>query len=368
MQCLLACAVALGIASSSGPQSAPSFGALKALIAKLGAKQNAQFLLPKNFTMDGRGPDDAITLPANATVTIVGAGGRVVLDAAKQGRLFSVDNHAHLVLQGLVLRNGFHTTGGWWGGAIVVNSGDLTATNCTFEDNSCFNWGGAIAFMGPGNSHLSQCLFLNNAARGDEFGGAIFIDGTAAVTAVDCIFTGNTAIDDGAHRGGALAVYGGTAVLIGCEFTKPAITSPGYNDVWLCEDCYSPKWLNITFACPEGTTGAAFHVKPGSNVTADQLPPTKELVHCAAPKYLCNTGAHTCVQASSGTSLASCNASCSCKVPNNCGIHNYTTVCSHPFQGCDVCGRCCQIYIKNDRDCSGCVETECKNGHKECCK
>jgi hypothetical protein len=55
-------------------------------------------------------------------------------------------------------------------------------------------------------------------------------------------------------------------------------------------------------------------------------------------------------------------------VPPNCGVHNHTTVCSHAFQGCSVCPTCCQSYINNDRDCSNCIETECKNGHTECCK
>jgi hypothetical protein len=102
-------------------------------------------------------------------------------------------------------------------------------------------------------------------------------------------------------------------------------------------------------------------------VSTSPTPAPPKPTPAPAPKYLCNTGDHTCVPASSGTSLAICNASCSCKVPDNCGIHNYTTVCSHPFEGCDVCARCCQSYIKNDDDCASCVETECKAGHKECC-
>jgi hypothetical protein len=224
---------------------------------------------------------------------------------------------------------------------------------------------GAIHISGNCTVEIYTSEFDSNVAIGTDTGyggGAIYLVGSA-LQVFDTVFKGNTAI----RGGGAVWVTspntggGGAsnATFTGCSFIGNNGTK-GVNDITRMDDT-----SNVTFACADGFDGASVTMKAGESEMTN--PPPASL-KCVAPLYLCNTGKHVCVKASSGTTFASCNSSCSCVVPLNCGMHNDTTVCSHSFQGCNVCPTCCKGYIKNDKDCSACTVNECKNGHTDCCK
>jgi hypothetical protein len=61
--------------------------------------------------------------------------------------------------------------------------------------------------------------------------------------------------------------------LAGCEFMLPADLSEGHNDI-------NYYYNSITFSCPPGSSGTPVTMKAGVLLSATQLPPTTEIVHC----------------------------------------------------------------------------------------
>lgn len=116
---------------------------------------------------------------------------------------------------GIILREGnrvsiqgIHFTGGSnpYGG-ILLNSGELTLTDCKFTGNHAGVNGGALGNNGP--LRLTRCTFSGNSAQ--KNGGAFNSLGT--VIAEDCTFRGNTG-----GGGGAVIIGGGTAEFTRCTF------------------------------------------------------------------------------------------------------------------------------------------------------
>jgi gliding motility-associated-like protein len=155
-----------------------------------------------------------------------------------------------------------------YGGAIYIDGGFSTITNCSFTDNS-------IASPGDGGAIWSRlkvsnfakfvgCNFINNAAPGGE-GGAITIEtATGAgyrkgIEVENCIFTGNTAQFGAAIRadnadniniinstfdsnianssGGGIGIYasasGAQPIIDGCTFTNNSASGVGGSGVYL---------------------------------------------------------------------------------------------------------------------------------------
>ncbi|USN99514.1 MAG: right-handed parallel beta-helix repeat-containing protein [Phycisphaeraceae bacterium] len=157
------------------------------------------------------------------------------------------------LIDGVVFRGGFAPGGANAdGGALRVFGGEITITNCLFNENIALDRGGAV-FAGPGtvvvirdsdfNSNgtspastahtagggalwaeeatsldIRGCGFTDNAALGDHpylLGGAVtalFVD---AALVRDCRFESNRI---GLGLGNALALYAANADLVGCDF------------------------------------------------------------------------------------------------------------------------------------------------------
>jgi hypothetical protein len=101
------------------------------------------------------------------------------------------------------------------GGAMSIEVGSSPSiTNCSFESNQadCCE-GGAIFIENSLALLISDCSFEGNSSRG---GGAVFIQ-TTQVTLEDCHFEANTAIYDG---GGVLAAIASTSYLVDCVFIE----------------------------------------------------------------------------------------------------------------------------------------------------
>lgn len=123
------------------------------------------------------------------------------------------------------------------GGAIYMTDNEegtqfsLTLRNCTFINNKVsFSSmsGGAVAIVGKNiSSVIENCTFTNNSAESNQYGGAIYIEGTTVkVTDIkhvlkNCTFTDNYAMSDASSGyGGALYLYKGTYELDGLTMSN----------------------------------------------------------------------------------------------------------------------------------------------------
>ena len=105
------------------------------------------------------------------------------------------------------------TYGNSFGGAVYCKSGGISSiyspgaffTNCTFTDNYAA-YGGAV-YVEIGVLSLTDCKFINNSAKG--YGGAVAAEDGTTLMIYDSCFDGDESLDD---TGGAL--YGKTSSMI----------------------------------------------------------------------------------------------------------------------------------------------------------
>ena len=98
-----------------------------------------------------------------------------------------------------------------YGGAVYSDGGALEIVSCRFQDNIGSS-GGAL-FVTQGSASLSKVLFTRNSSIA---GGAIYIGGSVPFNAVNCVFADNASID------AAGAIYnstGNTVNLLNCTFS-----------------------------------------------------------------------------------------------------------------------------------------------------
>jgi predicted outer membrane repeat protein len=103
-----------------------------------------------------------------------------------------------------------NSIGTYCGGAMIIYHSSLTVKNCIFTNNSAAEDGGAVYSI-DASPAFSGCTFSNNSTSGYD-GGAIYnesIYGSASLALTDCSFTGNTA----RHNGGAIANSGQSNVM-----------------------------------------------------------------------------------------------------------------------------------------------------------
>jgi hypothetical protein len=237
----------IGLADAAGGASTITLSA---------APSSPYILTAVNNTTDG--PAGLPVLAAGINLTIVGNGDTIERSTASGTpafRLFDVYSGETLSLQNLTLQNGLAPSDGVqaFGGAIF-NTGDLTLSGCTLQNNTAqgangvWAYGGAIySIDSTGELTLSGCTLQNNTAQGtigavgatnpgynnggDAFGGAVYVDeGTATLT--NDTFTGNiaqagaggnqssvTGGKGGTALGGGVYVAGGTVALTNDSFT-----------------------------------------------------------------------------------------------------------------------------------------------------
>ncbi|MFG0251897.1 MAG: hypothetical protein ACF8NJ_03380 [Phycisphaerales bacterium JB038] len=133
------------------------------------------------------------------------------------------------------------------GGAIGIDDGGITATNCVFSFNEVSyglgsSNGGAVSIW-EGWASFSNCTFMNNTCDGD--GGAIwhFYQGSSGgqLSLTACTFSGNTS-DEGA---GAVSAFRGSLVATDCVFYDNhgsdggGLSHYGYSDLTRCQFNYN---------------------------------------------------------------------------------------------------------------------------------
>lgn len=156
--------------------------------------------------------------------------GKITIDGNNQSRIFYCSSKP-VILKGLTFINGQAEADG---GAVYAMKG-LTATDCKFIGNKVgipggtkFPHGGAISVT-AGDLTLTDCLFENNYGVGQVngiYGGAVFFSNNT-ITLTRCKFKGNTAEIDGGNDQayGTVALYTPTAVEItDCEFIDETAT------------------------------------------------------------------------------------------------------------------------------------------------
>jgi hypothetical protein len=137
---------------------------------------------------------------ASTSLTITDQGGApVTIDGNKAVQV--INSSRDLVLDSLTITNGAAGNG-----AGVLETGNIAALNCTFTGNVA---------TGSGNSGPKSVS--------TALGGAI--DGAAAVTLIDCVFSDNSAAS-GTAMGGA--VYGAAVSAINCTLSGNSVSGGGY--------------------------------------------------------------------------------------------------------------------------------------------
>ena len=168
-------------------------------------------------------------------------------------------------------------------GAAIATSGkgSLTVVSSTFASNHA-NRGGAISAVAgqPGafDVSINDSHFVNNTA--ECLGAAVEAD-RARVRVAGSSFEGNSAASrqtpcEGLYGGGAIAsFYHSNVSVVGSTFVRGADVAQGANDVY-----QGDQGASITFECGRSSTGAPFAMKPRSDLSVDQLPPSTQVVHC----------------------------------------------------------------------------------------
>lgn len=176
----------------------------------------------KNCTLyggDGTALVDTETTMATWSATIlVGANGtltgeNLLFDKAKNGYAAGIMACGDITLTNCTFQN---LSGTKAGGALYTNKGVTGRfTNCTFTNNTSEAHGGAVCCSGSTN-YFTDCVFTGNTSTGKSTnGGAIFLQNAgASAEIIDCTFTENTATNYG---GGALALQG-DATIYNCTF------------------------------------------------------------------------------------------------------------------------------------------------------
>ena len=146
----------------------------------------------------------------DSDVAIEGNG--ITLDGQNATRIFNVGNVTGVKIDNIRFRNGKATVpqsgkGKGAGGAIrCASNSEIALSNCSFEGNSCEEWGGgAIRIVKRSILTLNHCSFVNNRSFALEHnsGGAIAAHGYCELDISDCTFEENHGITGGAINVGA---------------------------------------------------------------------------------------------------------------------------------------------------------------------
>lgn len=220
-----------------GPTAATTKGTLRWAITQAEANAGPDTIL---FKTQGAISLSSPLPPITTEITINGPG--ITLSGKDLYQIFLVGPNSdstsfgNLTLSRLTLANG---AAEFAGGAIYIVSGTVTAANCVFRGNSAALGGGAICSLGESNSvpaslALTGCTFRNNSVG--EIGGAILVlDGDLSAT--DCTFNQNSCVApegyDDLVAGGAVADFTAPSgdpfatppALVHCTFTGNTASS-----------------------------------------------------------------------------------------------------------------------------------------------
>jgi hypothetical protein len=177
-------------------------------------------------------------------------------------------------LEGITITGGLDTFGG--GAMRCEGSAPMTIVDCVLTGNQDADRAGAVFIVGTGQTTFIRCRLENNMA---QVGGAVWCEGASSSRFEDCLFIGNLASD---AAGGACCVTSlASADFVGCIFSGNTGLSGGgvacaYGSVTL-QDC--------TFTGNAATHGSAV-ISAGSPVPVENclvaFNPGGESFYCQA--------------------------------------------------------------------------------------
>ncbi|WP_298521600.1 hypothetical protein [uncultured Methanobrevibacter sp.] len=99
------------------------------------------------------------------------------------------------------------------GGAILLYGQNCLMENCVFKNNHAYQHGGAVLWYGD-NGRIRDCVFQDNRASGNKgWGGALMLYADDCIVN-NCTFINNTCTD----YGGAIAIHNMTNKIVNCHF------------------------------------------------------------------------------------------------------------------------------------------------------
>ena len=211
---------------------------------------NGQNLTSKSFTFSIEGLDASSTIEGNGST----------------GRLFTINGatSADVTFKNLTFLNNTTTLAG--GSVFFTNNAGASATfeNCTFNGNSVTNnAGGGVIFSANGNLTITDCVFENNMSS--DKGGAIIAANSGNINISGSLFDGNSAT-----KGGAIAITGNGVdfVLSTSTFVNNTVSSNGGGALYLAGTNANSSITNttifnnsVTFTSLNQSTGGGIRIE-----------------------------------------------------------------------------------------------------------
>ena len=153
------------------------------------------------------------------------------------------------------------------GGALIINSSNLTLESCVFNGNKA-NVGGAIFSESNSSVTLRNSTFISNHAKDCDsglcYGGALFVDKSGSVVIDGCTFTHNSA-----DVGGVLSLVKSSASITNTEFSNNKANESG--GVIHAEDNTSVRVQNGTFISNSARDGGVMRIVSNEFMTVNTV-------------------------------------------------------------------------------------------------
>lgn len=227
----------------------------------------------KNCTLyggDGTALVDTETTMATWSATIlVGANGtltgeNLLFDKAKNGYAAGIMACGDITLTNCTFQN---LSGTKAGGALYTNKGVTGRfTNCTFTNNTSEAHGGDVCCSGSTN-YFTDCVFTGNTSTGKSTnGGAIFLQNAgASAEIINCTFTENTATNYGGAVEQNNNVTDGALKIVNTTFTNNTAKGGGALLTWMGD--ITVEHCSFEHNEATGTSGGAWYASLKTAVT-----------------------------------------------------------------------------------------------------
>lgn len=203
---------------------------------------------------------DTILVGANGTLT----GENLLFDKAKNGYAAGIMACGDITLTNCTFQN---LSGTKAGGALYTNKGVTGRfTNCTFTNNTSEAHGGAVCCSGSTN-YFTDCVFTGNTSTGKSTnGGAIFLQNAgASAEIINCTFTENTATNYGGAVEQNNNVTDGALKIVNTTFTNNTAKGGGALLTWMGD--ITVEHCSFEHNEATGTSGGAWYASLKTAVT-----------------------------------------------------------------------------------------------------
>ena len=190
--------------------------------AALNVSGNGDVIVIADGTYSGSGNVDLDFLGSNVTVqSASGNPSQTVIDCKGSSSAYHRGFYFHngetrAVVQGITIKNGYID----YGGAVDVQSSSaVTLTNCIFTKNISTSNGSGGGIYNDGRVTLNSCTLSQNSAQNGNGGG---LDNTGIATLTNCLISQNMTSYNGGGVGNRNQV-----TLTNCTFTQNSATGNG---------------------------------------------------------------------------------------------------------------------------------------------